>query len=105
VFDDRLLTLGRTFPDFVGAEAAGAVRDAADAAALAALIGCDAAVLAGTLAGTRLVAPYHAIKVTGALFHTQGGLDVDAGCRVLRADGGPFPNLLAAGGAGARRVR
>jgi len=99
VFDDRLLTLGRTFPDFVGAEAAGAVRDAADAAALAALIGCDGAVLAGTLAGTRLVAPYHAIKVTGALFHTQGGLDVDAGCRVLRADGGPFPNLLAAGGA------
>ena len=40
-----------------------------------------------------------AIKVTGALFHTQGGLDIDAQCRVLRDDGTPFPNLLAAGGA------
>jgi fumarate reductase flavoprotein subunit len=99
VFDDRLLALGRGFPDFVAAEAAGAVRHAADAAALAALIGCDPAVLAETLAGTRLVAPYRAIKVTGALFHTQGGLDIDAHCRVLRQDGTRLPNLLAAGGA------
>lgn len=44
-------------------------------------------------------APYYAVKVTGALFHTQGGLDIDAHCRVLRPDGKPFPNLLAAGGA------
>ncbi len=99
LFDERLLALGRSFPDFVAAEAAGAVRHAADAAALAALIGCDPAVLAETLAGTRLVAPYRAIKVTGALFHTQGGLDIDAHCRVLRQDGTPLPNLLAAGGA------
>ena len=99
VFDDRLLSLGRSFPDFVSAEAAGAVRQLPDAAALAALIGCDAGVLADTLAGTRLTAPYRAIKVTGALFHTQGGLDIDAQCRVLREDGTPFPNLLAAGGA------
>jgi fumarate reductase flavoprotein subunit len=75
------------------------VRQLPDAAALAALIGCDAGVLADTLAGTRLTAPYRAIKVTGALFHTQGGLDIDAQCRVLREDGTPFPNLLAAGGA------
>ena len=67
---------------------------------LATLIGCDAGTLSSTLAGTRLVAPYRAIKVTGALFHTQGGLDIDARCRVLReADGRPFANLLAAGGA------
>ena len=39
------------------------------------------------------------VKVTGALFHTQGGLNIDAHCRVLRADGSAFPNLLAAGGA------
>ena len=44
-------------------------------------------------------APYCAVKVTGALFHTQGGLDIDAQCRVLDAGGQPFPNLLAAGGA------
>ena len=37
--------------------------------------------------------------MTGALFHTQGGLDIDAQCRVLNAQGQPFPNLLAAGGA------
>jgi len=99
VFDARLLVLGRSFPDFVVAEAAGAVRTCADAAALALLIGCDAGVLAQTLSGTALQAPYHAIKVTGALFHTQGGLDIDAHCRVRREDGTPFPNLLAAGGA------
>jgi fumarate reductase flavoprotein subunit len=46
-----------------------------------------------------LQAPFYAVKVTGALFHTQGGLDIDAQCRVLREDGSPFPNLLAAGGA------
>ena len=46
-----------------------------------------------------LTAPYHAIKVTGALFHTQGGLDIDTEARVLRSDGTPMPNLFAAGGA------
>ena len=99
VFDQRLLALGRSFPDFVAAEAAGAVKHAATTAELAALIGCDAAALQHTLAGTRLQAPYCAIKVTGALFHTQGGLDIDAHCRVLREDGTAVPNLLAAGGA------
>ena len=99
VLDARLLTLGRTFPDFVAAEASGAVRNAVDLQALAALIGCAAATLAATLAGTRLTAPYGAIKVTGALFHTQGGLDVAPDMRVLRQDGRALPNLLAAGGA------
>jgi len=99
VFDTRLLALGRTFPDFVAAEAAGAVRKAKDVFALAELIGCDTPTLSITLAGRRMAAPYFAIKVTGALFHTQGGLDIDAHCRVLREDGTPFPNLLAAGGA------
>jgi len=37
--------------------------------------------------------------VTGALFHTQGGLVVDSGARVLREDGSPLPNLFAGGGA------
>ncbi|MFM9998511.1 MAG: FAD-binding protein, partial [Burkholderiaceae bacterium] len=32
-------------------------------------------------------------------FHTQGGLDIDAQCHVLKHDGTPFANLLAAGGA------
>ncbi len=99
VFDQRLLALGRSFPDFVAAEAAGAVKHAADTGALAALIGCDTAALQATLQATTLVPPYSAIKVTGALFHTQGGLAIDAQCRVLHEGGTPLPNLLAAGGA------
>jgi fumarate reductase flavoprotein subunit len=46
-----------------------------------------------------LVAPYFAVKVTGALFHTQGGLEVDARCRVINQQGQPIDNLYAAGGA------
>ena len=99
VFDTRLLELARQFPDFASAEAAGAVRHAASAQSLADVIGCDTSTLTDTLARTRLIAPYCAIRVTGALFHTQGGLDIDARSRVLRADGVPLPNLLAAGGA------
>ena len=43
--------------------------------------------------------PYHAVKVTGALFHTQGGLSVNEDARVRRREGGEIPNLFAAGGA------
>ena len=39
------------------------------------------------------------MRVTGALFHTQGGLVVDGQARVLRPDGAALPNLFAAGGA------
>lgn len=113
VFDAPLLELLRGFPDFRDAEAAGALRTASDGAALAALIGCDVSVLQSTLSEIRprhtdrfgrsfsrsLQAPYYAVKVTGALFHTQGGLDIDDRCRVLRADGQAMLNLYAAGGA------
>jgi fumarate reductase flavoprotein subunit len=43
--------------------------------------------------------PYLAVRVTGALFHTQGGLQVDGEGRVLRADGRALPNAFAGGGA------
>jgi fumarate reductase flavoprotein subunit len=43
--------------------------------------------------------PYCAARVTGALFHTQGGLAIDRAGRVLRRDGTPLPNLFAGGGA------
>src|SRR6185295_12731339 len=43
--------------------------------------------------------PYYAVKVTGALFHTQGGLEIDVQTRVLDLQGRPLPNLYAAGGA------
>jgi fumarate reductase flavoprotein subunit len=45
------------------------------------------------------VGPYRAFKVCGALYHTQGGLQIDGEARVLRADGSVFPNLFAVGGA------
>jgi fumarate reductase flavoprotein subunit len=42
--------------------------------------------------------PYYGIKVTVALYHTQGGLKVNADGQVLRADGSIIPNLYAGGG-------
>jgi fumarate reductase flavoprotein subunit len=92
VFDDALLSFAQGFPDFVAAQSAGAVQHAADTNALAQLIGCPPDALQATLNAVQpgtdsttgrtfkraLQAPFHAIKVTGALFHTQGGLDIDA---------------------------
>jgi fumarate reductase flavoprotein subunit len=46
-----------------------------------------------------LTPAYFAVRVTGALFHTQGGLQIDEHARVLRGDGSPLPNLFAGGGA------
>uniref|UniRef100_C5CMF7 Fumarate reductase/succinate dehydrogenase flavoprotein domain protein n=1 Tax=Variovorax paradoxus (strain S110) TaxID=543728 RepID=C5CMF7_VARPS len=113
VFDAPLLALARGFPDFCEAEAAGALRRCESVAALADCIGCEPSVLQATLDAMRartpppdgrvfaraLEAPYFAVKVTGALFHTQGGLDTAPDMRVLRHDGTPFTNLFAAGGA------
>ncbi len=119
LFDDRLLALARTFPDFRALEAAGAVRSGADADALAAATGLPADALRATLAGIRdaadgrrpdpfgrrfdparaLAPPFHAVRVTGALFHTQGGLAIGPDARVLRPDGTALPNLFAGGGA------
>ncbi len=89
------------------------------AAELAATCGLPPAVLAATIEESRrlaagqgddgfgrdfttkppLEAPFVAVKVTGALFHTQGGLVVDAKARVLTKGGTALPNLFAAGGA------
>lgn len=43
--------------------------------------------------------PYYAVKVSAALFHTQGGLIVDNNGQVKREDGSLLPNLYAGGGA------
>ena len=119
IFDQRLYDFAQAFPDFRDAVAAGAVKSAATMDDLAAITGVPAAALAQTFAdvaacqaGARadafgrdftakpaLVAPYYAVRVTGALFHTQGGLNIDAQARVLRTDGTPLPNLFAGGGA------
>ena len=107
------------FPDYREAHAAGALREAADIAGLAAATGLPEGPLRETLEEAArlcedggsdrfgrsfeglapLFPPYHAVKVTGALFHTQGGLVIGEDGRVQRARGGAFPNLYAAGGA------
>ena len=117
IFDARIARVARQFEDFRNAEKAGALITAASVEELAARIGVPADVLRAELDGIevtrgqpdrfgrvfaadkRLSAPYCAVKVTGALFHTQGGLAIDAQARVLVPRGRPFPNLFAAGGA------
>ena len=82
----------------------GALRRAVEAAAAAAAAGtADAFGRLWPPGSPRpLAAPFHSIRVRGALFHTQGGLRVDGRGRVLAARGrGPLPGLLAAGGAAA----
>jgi fumarate reductase flavoprotein subunit len=117
IFDSRIAAVARQFEDFKNAEKQGAVLTGQTVAELAQNAGLPPDALAATLAalpstgrdafgrewGTPehgLAAPYHAVKVTGALFHTQGGLEVDpATALVRRADGGCFDNLYAVGGA------
>jgi fumarate reductase flavoprotein subunit len=45
-----------------------------------------------------LAAPCYGIKVTVALYHTQGGLKVNPDGQVIRGDGSVIPNLYAGGG-------
>jgi fumarate reductase flavoprotein subunit len=119
IFDARIADIARQFEDFRRAEAAGAVLQAESSGELAARLNIPAEVIRATLESVadlkrrgatdafgrewtdvpQLVPPFRAVKVTGALFHTQGGLVVDAHARVLRPGGRPLPNLLAAGGA------
>lgn len=114
VFDQRIAGIARQFADFQDAEAQGAVLSADTVEDLAAKTRLPADALARTLAGIGtgddpfgrsfdpakpLTAPYCAVRVTGTLFHTQGGLDITPDARVKRADRGTFPNLFAVGGA------
>jgi flavocytochrome c len=121
VFDERIAAVARQFEEFRSAERAGAIVSADSIAGLAKAMQVPAVVFLAEWNevedlkttrgrdrfGRNFIAeqtcrpPYHAVKVTGALFHTQGGLAVDANGRVKRADGTAFPNLFAAGGAAA----
>lgn len=119
VYDERLHRLGLEFEDYRQAHALGAIKRGETVAVLATACGLPAAGLERTLAEVdrcvggaardafgrdftgkpRLAAPYYGVKVTGALFHTQGGLVVDERARVLDPGGVPLPNLFAGGGA------
>jgi fumarate reductase flavoprotein subunit len=121
IFDERIAAIARQFEDFRQAESSGAIIEAATVENLAQRLSLPSSALAesfseveeakrtgGTdrfgrsFAGVApLAAPFKAVKVTGALFHTQGGLAVDGDARVLNADDECLPNLFAAGGAAA----
>src|SRR5205085_4165387 len=100
--------VARQFEDFRNAAKAGALVIAASIDELASRIGVPAEALGeeanvepgapdrfGRVFGTKLQAPFCAIRVTGALFHTQGGLAIDTQARVLDMKGRSFPNLFA----------
>lgn len=112
----RPSTTTRSFYDYQELLATDAVRWADDAEGLAAITGIDPEGLQASLDQAQACAaaatdPFGrafweaplsgrlaAVKVTGALFHTQGGLLVDSSARVT-AGGEPIPGLYAAGGA------
>lgn len=117
VIDEHIEDLCSVFDDFRAVAESGSLVRAATAAELAERIGVPAETLDDELAAARraaagaepdrqgrtdtrhpLTAPYIAIAVTPALFHTQGGLVVDEHARVL-AGGTPIPGLYASGGA------
>jgi fumarate reductase flavoprotein subunit len=68
---------------------------------LAAAIGVDPDALTGSLEGSSLSPPYHAMgPVHSMLTVTEGALRVDSSLRVLTDAGEPVPGLYAAGGVG-----
>lgn len=119
IYDQQRHDLMLEFEDYHDAMDAGAIRHAVSWEALAADLALPLNELSKTIAdvercrvdgsvddfgrafsGTEpFRAPFFAAKVTGALFHTQGGLCVDADARVLDEAGRPLPNLYAGGGA------
>jgi fumarate reductase flavoprotein subunit len=114
IFDARIAEIARQFEDFKRAESQGAVKTARTLDDLALALGLPADALNETIASlpmgsadgfgrdfgsTRLAPPYYGVRVTGALFHTQGGLRVDGSARVLTRAGAAIPNIFAGGGA------
>jgi fumarate reductase flavoprotein subunit len=105
--------------EYKEATSVGAIRKAESVEELATIIGAPVDALRATLAQLKATAhgrapdpfgrpldqksdfglPLYAARVTGALFHTQGGLEVDAHAQVKKVGGGVLPNLFAGGGA------
>jgi fumarate reductase flavoprotein subunit len=119
IFDDKRRALVEELPEFRELLSLGGVKTAADVDELAETIKVPvdelkvtfskvAAMQRGAVSCpwgrdfTKVSAlskgPFYAIKTTGALFHTQGGLKIDEDARVLRKNGTTLPNLFASGG-------
>lgn len=102
IYDERLHRMALGFPDYRDAVAAGAVRPAPELPRLPETLAKVREYAAGKpdpfgrdfTSKPPLEPPLHGVKVTGALFHTQGGLVIDEQARVL-----PLPNVFAGGGA------
>lgn len=119
IYTEKLHQLGMTFEEYRNAHEAGAIKIAENIKDLAEQINIDETSLSETIAtynrastgeikdplgrsnGKSLDAPHYTVKVTGALFHTQGGLMVDDDARVIDTDGTLIPNLYAGGGVAA----
>lgn len=114
IFDERIAAVARQFEDFKQAENTGAVQVAESIESLAERFSIPSDALTRTMTSLpsdtsdefgrvfqhqALRPPYCAVRVTGALFHTQGGLEIDQYARVLHKDGSAFDNLYAGGGA------
>ena len=119
VFDAAIEALCAYTQEVQALRETGAIRVADSIEALAAMIGGDIGTVRTTLEDAASAAksgqvdaqgrawgkdhpprfPLHAVKVCGAIYHTQGGLQIDGDARVLRADGKGFVNLFASGGA------
>jgi len=118
IFDETREKPVRGFTDYEEVMALGGIKKAATIEDLARQFGLPVAAVAQSLAeaeasrasgkpdrfgriftGAALAPAYCGVKVTGALYHTQGGLVVDPSARVLREDRSALPNLFAGGGA------
>lgn len=119
VYDSRIEQLADYIPEMQALLALNAAKKADTVEELAAAMNVPAGALAATLAEAHAAreqgrpdpwgrhwrddlppaAPYRALKVVGAIYHTQGGLQIDGDARVRRPDGAPLPNLFAGGGA------
>jgi fumarate reductase flavoprotein subunit len=118
VLDRRVHDACLAFRDFRDTVESGALRWGGDPPELARSLAVDPGGFASTIAqaaaiargeqadpfgrtiwGQPLQPPYAAVPVSAALFHTQGGLRVDADARVLRPDGTAISGLYASGGA------
>lgn len=118
LLDRRIHDACLAFRDYAETVDSGAVRWADDVPGLAQRTGLPEAALARTVADAAAAArgerrdafgrghfaaplspPYAAVKVVPALFHTQGGLVVDADARVLDHEDAPIRGLYASGGA------
>jgi fumarate reductase flavoprotein subunit len=119
IYDARVHEVGLTMPNYAAAVDAGLVKRGVALRDLAEQLGIrrdrleETVGLVNALAfeddtdefGRRfhatqmLLGPYYGVQVNAALLSTEGGLAIDVSGRVVRPDGSPLPNLVAAGAA------